>query len=112
LCAAGYHILRHVAYDARAADSIPLDCVAALERHEIDGVLFFSPRTAQTFVRILTMAGLDRATESVMAFCLSPAVAAAIEDLPWRSVETSGRTDRVTLLDLVDQKDAMTKSGR
>jgi uroporphyrinogen-III synthase len=112
LCSAGYHILRHVAYDARAVDSVPPDCAAALERHEIDGALFFSPRTAQTFVRILTMAGLDRATESVTAFCLSPAVAAAVADLPWRGIETSGRTDRVTLLDLVDQKDAMTKSGR
>ena len=58
------------------------------------------------------MAGLDRATESVTAFCLSPAVAAAIADLPWRGIETSLRTDRLTLLDLVDQKDAMTKIGR
>jgi uroporphyrinogen-III synthase len=111
LRAAGYQVLRHVLYDARAVDSIPPDCAAALERQEIDGALFFSPRTAQTFVRILSMAGLDRATESVTAFCLSPAVAAAVSDLSWRGVEISGRTDRATLLDLVDQKEAMPKSA-
>lgn len=111
LRAAGYNVVRQVLYDARAVDSIPPDCAAALQRQEIDGALFFSPRTAQTFVRILTMAGLDRATQSVTAFCLSPAVAAAVAGLPWRSVEISDRTDRATLLDLVDQKDAMPKSA-
>lgn len=111
LRAAGYQVGRHVLYDARPMDSIPAESATALERHEIDGVLFFSPRTAQTFVRILTMAGLDRATESVTAFCLSAAVAAAVAGLPWGRVEISERTERATLLDLVDQKDAMPKSA-
>ena len=87
----GTRSLRHVLYDARAVDSMPHRIVRPrLKRQEIDGALFFSPRTAQTFVRILTMAGLDRATESVTAFCLSPAVAAAVSGLSWRGVEIAG----------------------
>jgi uroporphyrinogen-III synthase len=111
LRAAGYQVLRHVLYDARPAEILPPDCVVAFEANEIDGALFFSPRTAQTFVRILTMAGLERATQTVTAFCLSPAVAAALASLPWRDVEIAGRTDQATLLDLVDRKDTMMKGA-
>jgi len=107
LRAAGYDVVRHVLYDAQMVSEIPPACAAALQANEIDGALFFSPRTAQTFVRILTMAGLESTARSVTAFCLSPAIAAALAGLPWREVAIAGRTDRDALLDLVNQNSAV-----
>jgi uroporphyrinogen-III synthase len=103
LRAAGFAVERCVLYDAHAATALPESCTAALRQGEIDGVLFFSPRTAQTFVRILAMAGLERAAHSVTAFCLSPAVAAAVADIAWRDVAVARRTDREALLNVVDE---------
>jgi len=108
LRAAAYQVIRHVLYEARPVTVLPSVAVAALQGHEIDGALFFSPRTAQSFVRILTMAGLSDATQTVTAFCLSPAVAAALSGIRWRDMEIAGRTDRTALLDLVD---AQTRSA-
>jgi len=110
LRAAGYQVVRHVLYEARPVTVLPSEGVAALQGHEIDGALFFSPRTAQSFVRILTMAGLSDATQTVTAFCLSPAVAAALSGIRWNGMEIAGRTDRTALLDLVDQMDAQTRN--
>lgn len=100
LRAAGYDVARHILYDAQTVSALPPSCAAALQAHEIDGALFFSPRTAQTFVRILAMASLEPTVKSVTAFCLSPAVAAALASLPWQRIEIAGRTDRDALLDL------------
>ena len=102
LRAAGFAVERSVLYEARAADSLPDDCAEALRTGALDGVLFFSPRSAQTFVRILAMAGLESAAQSLTAFCLSPAIAAAIAGVAWRDVAVATRTDRETLLTLVD----------
>lgn len=103
LRSAGFQVERVVLYEARPVTDMPDSCAAALDTGEIDGVLFFSPRTAQTFVSILGMAGLERAAQSVTAFCLSPAIAAAIADVPWRDVLVARRTDRASLLGLVDE---------
>jgi uroporphyrinogen-III synthase len=111
LRAAGYDVARHVLYDAQTVSALPPSCVAALQANEIDGALFFSPRTAQTFVRMMALAGLEPAAKSVTAYCLSPAVAAALASLPWRGMEIAGRTDRAALLDLVGRAGVTVGSG-
>ncbi len=102
LRAAGFEVERVALYEAQAAETLPDETADALRAGAVDGVLFFSPRTAQTFVRILAMAGLERTAQSVTAFCLSPAIAAAIAGMQWRDVVVATRTDRDTLLKLVD----------
>jgi len=47
------------------------------------GVVFFSPRTAATFARLSREAGLGDATTGLMAYCLSRAVAEALEGTSW-----------------------------
>lgn len=103
LRAAGFRVERAVVYEAQAVTALPESCRTALESGTIGGVLFFSPRTAQTFVRILAMAGLERTAHSVTAFCMSPAIAAAVAGVPWADVVVARRTDRAALLDLIDE---------
>src|SRR6185312_8980836 len=80
----------------------------------------FSPRTAATFVTLARAAGegVVSGCGKAAALCLSPAVAAAAGDLPWRAVEAAARPELPALLDLLDRelaaqaKSAEKESGR
>ena len=68
----------------------------------LDAVLFFSPRTAKTFVTLAHAADIADACRGVRAVCLSPAVANAAQALPWRDVHTAERPERSALLRTLD----------
>jgi uroporphyrinogen-III synthase len=61
-------------------------------------VLFYSPRTAQVFARLVERDGLTGHLAHVSAVCLSEPIAAEIRGLPWRSVEVAQRRDQTALL--------------
>lgn len=94
LGAAGFRIDRAVLYDAVAAAELSPGVIAAIDGQTIDAVLFFSPRTAGIFAKLA--AGRD--VGAITAFCLSPAVAAALGDMTWRDVVVSDRPTRAALL--------------
>src|SRR3546814_2179766 len=67
LRAAGFDLRRDVLYDARTAEALDERIAAALAAGEIDLALFFSPRTAATFVTLVQAAGLADACRTVAA---------------------------------------------
>ena len=73
-------------YQAIAADALGDDTVAAFRADEIDAALFFSPRTAATFVRLARAAGIAGHCSTTIGVALSPAVAAELEGLSWQRV--------------------------
>jgi len=101
--AAGFDVRRAVLYRAGTAQSLPDAVLAGLKSGTIDGVMFFSPRTARQFVTLLTDAGLELAVASADVFCLSAAVAEAVDVLNWRSVHIAARPDQDALLRLIDE---------
>ena len=101
LAAAGFELRRAVLYRAAAAEALSPACRAALEAGELDLVVFYSPRTAACFGRLVEGSGLADALRSCRAACLSPAVAAQIEALPWAEVAAAARPDQESLLALV-----------
>jgi uroporphyrinogen-III synthase len=102
LGARGFTVRRAVIYDAIAADRLPEDAAAALGRGDISLALFFSPRTAATFVRLAAAAGLEPPCREVAAFALSPAVATALTGLAWRAVRVSAAPSQRDLLAALD----------
>ena len=105
---AGFGLRRAVIYEAKPAERLADETLRRLADGAIDWVLFFSPRTAQTFVKLieatpvadrLRLAGGIARTE---ALCLSPAVADAVQKLAWRSVLSALRPDLPGMLQLVD----------
>jgi len=105
---AGFGLRRAVLYEAKPAERLADETMRGLADGAIDWVLFFSPRTAQTFVKLieaapvadrLRLAGGIARTE---ALCLSPAVADAVQKLAWRSVLSALRPDLPGMLQLVD----------
>ena len=84
LGADGYKVRRAVLYDAATAERLSAASRAALAAGQIDGVLFFSARSAATFVKLLLRDGLGEACRGVELYGLSAAVAEAAAEVPWR----------------------------
>jgi len=101
LSRAGFTCRRQVLYEARPARSFGAATRAALDAGAVDGVLLFSPRTASTFARLITDAGIAGACRRLNAYCLSRAVADAVSGLAWRDVVVARAPTQESLLDAV-----------
>ncbi len=85
----GFECVRVPLYEAVATRELPSELISAVQRGEMDGVVLFSPRTARIWAKCLGTAGLVQAASRLTHWCLSNAVAAALQDeIPnWRSVQ-------------------------
>ena len=101
LGAAGFDYRRIEVYDAVATTTLPSALSEALRGGAVDGVAFFSPRTAATFAALVREASLVDTLKSVTAYCLSDAVAAAVEAEPWQRVSIAPRPRIDVLIDQV-----------
>lgn len=99
---AGYNLRRAVLYDALSARAFSSATNALLRAGTLDAVLLYSPRTAETFTRLVVQAGLAPACETLAAFCLSPAVASAA-CLPWRAVHTAEAPNQEAMLAMIGE---------
>src|SRR5579875_3028456 len=75
----------------------------ALSGGEIDLALFFSPRSAATFVELASAAGLAHACAGITAIAISAAVDRALAALGWRARHIADKPDRRALLEAVDR---------
>lgn len=101
LTAAGFEYRRAILYEAAPVTALPQQAASAIRGGAFDGVLFFSPRSANTFVRLLQQAGLTGRCRDAQAFCLSPAIAGEAAALPWTSVHTAPAPNQAALLALL-----------
>ena len=103
LGARGFTVAREVLYTAEPADALSPSTVSRLYAGTIDAILFFSPRTARTFVRLAARAGVPESLAAVTAFCLSEAVARELRTFDWGSVEVAPRPEQDALVALIQQ---------
>ncbi len=101
--AGGFEVRRSVLYSAETVSALPANAAKALAQGKIDGVLFFSPRTARTFVSLLEVAGLAASCTRTTAYCLSAAVAHILEDAApeWGAIRVAARPAQEALLELI-----------
>jgi uroporphyrinogen-III synthase len=96
---AGFDVDRIVLYDAVEAEALPAAARRGIEEGTIDGVLLYSARTAKAWARCIAENELDPHMQSVVHFCLSPAIAAALpRTLRHRAAD---RADDAAMLELV-----------
>ncbi len=89
LSAAGFEAVRVPLYDAVASCAFSATARRALEAQTLTGVVFFSPRTVDLFVKLARESGHAPKVRAVTAFCLSDAVAAAATVLSWRRISVA-----------------------
>jgi uroporphyrinogen-III synthase len=99
---AGFAVRRSVLYRAEPAEALPEPAVRALAGGGLSGVLFFSPRTAAVFARLVRRAGLIDGLARLYALCLSAAVARQIDEPAWAGVRIAERPETSALLALTD----------
>ncbi len=104
----GYEVHRSALYDARTAVDLGEQLREALQASQLDYGLFFSPRTADTFVSLAIAAALCDTCERVEAICLSAAVADVLAALPWRRITVAAEPDQKSLLSAFDGRLAHT----
>jgi len=104
LGAAGFAVRRAVLYRARPATALTGAAHTAIADRELDLVLFYSPRSAATFVTLARRAGLETACESLEILCLSKAVAEAADPIMWRRVLVAARPTQDALLKTLDER--------
>jgi uroporphyrinogen-III synthase len=78
---AGFECCDIIAYEAVAARQLTENTINALKTSAIDGVLFFSPRSAQIFSQLVAAIQLGTHVTGIHAYCLSHAVAGRLADL-------------------------------
>ncbi len=98
---AGFAYRREVLYGARAAAELSPPAVQAIQRRTVDGVMLFSPRTAETFVQLVAKAGLEKECGGLTAWCLSRAVADKAAELKWRHLSVAANPRQEDLLEQV-----------
>lgn len=75
----GFHVLEPVVYTTAVAERFSAATAMKLGDGNIDGVLLLSPRAAHTYVTLAQRQGLVNACRKLRHFCLSAAVARALE---------------------------------
>lgn len=98
LIAEGFIVNRTALYSARQATALSAATGEGLRHNLIDGVTFFSPRTAAAFVTLCRDSGVLPLLRDVVSLCLSPAVAQAVSGATWRAIIVAPRPDQDALL--------------
>ncbi len=82
----GVDAVNTITYQTTANRNFSPAVAEALERGEIDAVLFYSPRTATIFEEAISENGEHSWLNKLDAYCLSPRVSSELLG-PWRSVQ-------------------------
>lgn len=98
----GLTLQRQTVYDAIETTSLPDPVIHAISNHQVDVSCFFSPRTAESFVKLLKHHKLTKQMKLTTALCLSPAVAAQLAEIEWRETIIAEKPTQEFLLLALD----------
>lgn len=99
---AGFTYHRQVLYKARQQTELSSRAIDAISTNTIDAVLVYSPRTAKTLINLMKRASLEDKTTEIVAYCLSPAVAKTLDELPWQQCRIAPEPTEDALIALIE----------
>ncbi|MCK5041358.1 MAG: uroporphyrinogen-III synthase [Sphingomonadales bacterium] len=102
----GFDVVSEVIYEAKAATELPKSVVNDLKLGKFNCVLFYSARTATTFIE-LALAEKIKALPQTSAVALSEYIGRGLEGLGWNSVYVAEEKTEQALFDCI--KDDMVK---
>jgi len=103
LGAAGFGVERAVLYEACAAEVLSPLTARLIDHGEIDFALFFSPRSAVIFARLVTTAAVGQGLMATVAISISRAADAGLSSLPFSERLVTDAPTQAALLTLVEQ---------
>jgi len=111
LAARGFEVETVILYRAEARAKLAGVAEAALREQRVDGVLFYSRRSASAFGAALQAAGLMPLSEDVACFCLSAQAAEPVRPIAKGRVLVAEEPDQIHLFALVERA-ASSAEGR
>jgi uroporphyrinogen-III synthase len=105
----GFETRRAVLYSAEPATALTPPTAAALKARQVDMVIFFSARTAETFVRLVRAAGLAGSLSKTVALGLSAQVNEAAIGLPWGMMEAARQPQEADVIRAVARHKIITQ---
>lgn len=97
-----FHVFRVRLYESKPAERFSDATLALMREGKLDGVMFYSPRTAQIFHDLVIENRLTQACRKIRALCLSEAVAEVAEKLPWRVIKVADEPSQSAMLRLAE----------
>jgi uroporphyrinogen-III synthase len=97
----GLTVRTAVVYRAAAAERLPPETAQAISTGQLDGVLHYSRRSANAFLRCADAARLRTRALTLVHFCLSPQVAAPLAEAGFADVRLAPRPDEEALFELL-----------
>jgi len=111
LTRARFTVRRLRLYEAVAATRLSAESCSAIIAGAVACAIFFSPRTAETFVTLACAAGIGSHAATIAAVALSPAVVAALGPLTWRRIEIAAEPNETALLAALDRALQTVRAG-
>jgi uroporphyrinogen-III synthase len=71
----GIYVREEVTYKANPALALSRETVSAIDGNNIDGIIFYSKRTAEIFIDLIKINKLSNKTSIICAYCLSEEIA-------------------------------------
>ncbi len=99
---AGFAVDTVTLYEAQTPERLDDPVLAEITGRKIDAVLFYSPRTAATFVRLIEETDASGDCSRMVAVCLSEAVASAAAPLKWRGIRVAGAPNGDAMLEALE----------
>lgn len=99
----GFAVLAWPVYAARAARRFSDPTRRALNERSVEAALFFSRRTAQTFVRLTCQDHLEACCGRITAIGLSQAVVDELKALPWRRLAVAAEPSQAAVLSRLNE---------
>jgi len=100
---AGFSYSREILYEAVDVTEFSAEAHVALEKNQLDGILFFSPHTAKVFKKLVDAKGLSAHISHMDAWCLSANVAGELSGLDFRQVHVAKHPTENALLAMIDK---------
>ena len=105
LCASGHEVIAVEVYEARAAQALAPEAVAALAANRIDAALHYSRRSAEIFLTLARALGIIEQLRIVSHFALSEEVANPLLREGFLDVSVAERPDEEHLLALLAKRE-------
>ncbi len=104
-----YKVHKIIAYRAKPTAQLSSSVEADIRGGRVDGVILMSPRTAAIFVQLIRAHSLEAFAQKLHYYCLSPNIAAKLEDIARKYVKIAVSPNIPGLLGLIE-KDGIDKN--
>jgi len=101
---AGFRVERVALYAAQPTEALDPSIHSAIAAGAVDAAMFFSPRSAASFVSLLQHAALTGDCGRIQAFGLSDAVAKALSPVSWHAVYIAPEPTQESLLAILERE--------